>query len=160
MAAPTGFELRRRHFGAGRFRDSAPPTAIGGNELATKQESDQAAGYDYQEMRLSAQTTAALQALGRRHKLTLNTLAQGAWALLLSRYSGEADVVFGGVVSGRQVDLRGIESMVGLFINTLPVRVRIPAGVALTSWLQSIQAAQIEGAPIRTESLGAGPAVE
>ena len=119
------------------------PTAIGGNELAPIEESGQAA-YDYQEMRLSEQTTAALQALGRRHKLTLNTLAQAAWALLLSRYSGETDVVFGGVVSGRQVDLSGIESMVGLFINTLPIRVRIPAGVALTSWLQSIQAAQIE----------------
>ena len=51
---------------------------------------------------------------------------QGAWALLLSRYSGERDVVFGTVVSGRPADAAGVESMVGLFINTLPVRVRVP----------------------------------
>ena len=55
-------------------------------------------------------------------------MVQGAWAVLLSRYSGEDDVVFGVTVSGRPAALPGIESMVGLFINTLPVRVRsIPA---------------------------------
>src|SRR5262249_28580129 len=66
-----------------------------------------------------------LTALARKHRLTLNPLVQGAWALLLSRYSGEKDVVFGTVVSGRPTSLDGSESMMGLFINTLPVRVAV-----------------------------------
>ena len=51
---------------------------------------------------------------------TPGVLRQGAWALVLSRYSGDDDVVFGTIVSGRSVPLRGVESMVGLFINILP----------------------------------------
>ncbi|MEV5141311.1 condensation domain-containing protein, partial [Streptomyces syringium] len=57
--------------------------------------------------------------------LTLNTLVQGAWALLLAGFGGTRDVVFGTTVSGRQPDLAGMESMIGLFINTVPVRLTI-----------------------------------
>ena len=57
--------------------------------------------------------------------LTVNTVVQGAWALLLSRYSGERDVVFGTTVSGRPAELPGVESMVGMFINTVPTRVTV-----------------------------------
>ena len=66
----------------------------------------------------------ALAELGAAHGVTLNTIFQGVWALLLSRHSGEDDVLFGAVTSGRPPELRGIESAVGLFINTLPVRLR------------------------------------
>src|SRR6266850_834097 len=83
-------------------------------------------GYDEQQLKLSAATTSALNAWARTHHLTLNTLAQAAWAILLSRYSGDEDVVYGATVSGRPPDLPGVEAMVGLFINTLPVRVRVP----------------------------------
>jgi non-ribosomal peptide synthase protein (TIGR01720 family) len=65
-----------------------------------------------------------------RHGLTVNTLLQGAWALLLSRYSGESDVVFGATVSGRPPELTGVESMVGMLINTIPTRVQVD-GVSL-----------------------------
>jgi amino acid adenylation domain-containing protein/non-ribosomal peptide synthase protein (TIGR01720 family) len=85
-----------------------------------------------------------LQALGRRHGLTLNTVVQGAWALLLARHSGRDDVVFGGTVSGRPPTLPGVESIVGLFINTLPVRIRVPAEQSLIPWLQDIQARQAD----------------
>lgn len=95
-------------------------------------------------LKLSFETTAALQSLGKKHRLTLNTILQGAWALLLSRYSGEDDVVFGATSSGRPPNLVGSESMVGLFINTLPVRVQIPANKSLISWLQTLQNQQIE----------------
>ena len=101
-------------------------------------------GYAELETQLSTETTAALHALARQNQLTLNTLVQGAWALLLSRYSGEEDVVFGATVSGRPAELPGAEMMVGLFINTLPVRVRIPFEAPLTSWLKSLQAQQVE----------------
>ncbi|WP_344946600.1 amino acid adenylation domain-containing protein [Actinomadura miaoliensis] len=85
---------------------------------------------------LSEQATTALAACARRHGLTLGTLVQGAWGLLLGRMTGRADVVFGTAVSGRGADVAGIESMVGMFVNTLPVRMRWrpgePAAEALT----------------------------
>ncbi len=87
------------------------------------------------------------QALGeraRQSQVTLNTLLQGAWALLLSRYSGEGEVVFGATVAGRPADLAEIESMVGLFINTLPVRVQVDPEHDLLAWLREIQQGQVE----------------
>lgn len=84
-------------------------------------------------------TTDALHALGRLHHLTMNTFVQGAWALLLSCHSGEEDVVFGAVVSGRPPAVDGIEAMVGLFINTVPVRVRVRPEAPLIHWLQQLQ---------------------
>ncbi len=103
-----------------------------------------AAGEDRREEPLSAAVTAALQAWARRHQLTLNTAIQGAWALLLSRYSGERDVVFGAVSSGRSSALPGIETMLGVFINTLPVRAAIPDGATLVEWLRALQERQAE----------------
>ncbi|RKH35462.1 amino acid adenylation domain-containing protein [Corallococcus praedator] len=93
---------------------------------------------------LSQEATASLQSFARRNAVTLNTLAQGAWALLLGRYAGEEDVVFGATVSGRPVDLPDAESMVGLFINSLPIRVGLPSGEAVVPWLQKLQARQLE----------------
>ncbi|QSQ23764.1 non-ribosomal peptide synthase/polyketide synthase [Pyxidicoccus parkwayensis] len=97
------------------------------------------------ELDLSPAATAALQAFARQHQLTAHTLALAAWALVLSRYSGEQDVLFGNTVAGRPAELPGSESMVGLFINSLPTRVRIPSATApLLPWLQALQAAQLE----------------
>jgi amino acid adenylation domain-containing protein len=97
-----------------------------------------------QTLSVPADTTAALRSLARRHQLTLNTLVQGAWAVLLSRYTGTDDVVFGAVVSGRPAAIDGVESMVGLFINTLPVRVSVRPDAALIPWLKQFQASQLE----------------
>ncbi|WP_168199186.1 non-ribosomal peptide synthetase [Pseudorhodobacter turbinis] len=82
-----------------------------------------------------------LRALAREKRLTLATLMQGAWALVLSRYSGLEDVTFGTVLSGRPADLAGAEEMIGLFLQTVPVSVRTGARETLP-WLQSIQSAQ------------------
>jgi amino acid adenylation domain-containing protein/non-ribosomal peptide synthase protein (TIGR01720 family) len=95
-------------------------------------------------IQLSADVTSALQSFARQHHLTLNTLIQGVWALLLSRYSGEEDVVFGATVSGRPPELPGVESMVGLLINTLPVRVQVSPHVSLLCWLKQLQQQQAE----------------
>ncbi len=97
-----------------------------------------------QNLHLSASATASLKILSRQHQLTLNTIAQGACALLLSRYSGEADVVFGTVVAGRPASLAKVESMVGLFVNTLPVRVTVCEKESALSWLKKLQAKQVE----------------
>jgi amino acid adenylation domain-containing protein len=96
--------------------------------------------YEELEIRLPVETTATLQSLARRHHLTLSTLVQGAWAILLSRYSGERDVAFGATVSGRPAELPDVETMAGLFINTLPVRVQVPSDVPVVEWLQEFQA--------------------
>ena len=77
------------------------------------------------EQTLSEELTAGLQALAREHGLTLNTVVQGLWAVLLGRLTGRDDVVFGVTVAGRPAEIAGIEQMVGLFINTVPVRVRL-----------------------------------
>ncbi|AOX02680.1 hypothetical protein BJP34_27455 [Moorena producens PAL-8-15-08-1] len=96
---------------------------------------------DYQELelRLSDQVSHQLESVARQHYVTLSTLVQGAWALLLSRYSGEEDVVFGVTVSGRPPSLDGVETMVGLFINTLPLRLQVSPGEKLIAWWQQIQ---------------------
>jgi amino acid adenylation domain-containing protein len=99
---------------------------------------------DEQGMSMSAQWTERLKAIANRHRLTLNTFVQGAWALLLSCYSGEQDVLFGSVVSGRPAALEGVETTVGLFINTLPVRVQISPEASVLSWLKQLQEQQIE----------------
>ncbi|KAM3095973.1 amino acid adenylation domain-containing protein [Phormidesmis sp. 146-35] len=90
------------------------------------------------------QTTAALQSLVQQHRLTLNTLIQGVWALLLSYHSGSKDVVFGATTAGRPVTLSNSDSMIGMFINTLPVRVQINPDAAFIPWLQAIQVQQSE----------------
>lgn len=96
--------------------------------------------YDDDLIAISATTTNQLQTLAQRHRLTLNTLFQGAWALLLSRYSCQTQVVYGCGVSGRPVDLDGTESMVGVFINTLPVCVNVAPEQPLLLWLKQLQA--------------------
>ncbi len=101
-------------------------------------------GYAEQKAELSRELTAGLQALAARHKLTLQTVTLGAWALLVSRYGGEEDVVFGSAVSGRPAALPGVETMVGMFINTLPVRAQVDDPRPLSSWLQNLQARQLE----------------
>jgi amino acid adenylation domain-containing protein/non-ribosomal peptide synthase protein (TIGR01720 family) len=93
---------------------------------------------------LSHEETAALQAFCREHGLTLNTLVQGAWAILLSRYGGTGDVLFGATISGRPSELPGVEAMIGLFINTLPVRVAVDEGARLIPWLEALQQDQLE----------------
>jgi acyl carrier protein len=100
--------------------------------------------YVEQEGKLSRAMTDALQSLAQQQHITMNTLVQGAWVLLLSGFSGEQDVVFGVTSSGRPVTLPGVDSMVGLFINTLPVRVQVPPEVPLIPWLKELQAQQAE----------------
>ncbi len=92
---------------------------------------------------------AALRAFARRHLLTLNTVVQGAWSLLLGSFtlsdgnSGD-DVTFGGIVSGRPPEIEGVESMVGLFINLLPVRVSNRPDATVAAWLKALQEQQVE----------------
>ncbi|WP_229796441.1 non-ribosomal peptide synthetase, partial [Saccharothrix coeruleofusca] len=89
----------------------------------------------------------------RRAGLTVNTAVQGAWALLLARVSGERDVVFGSTVSGRPAELPGVESVVGMLINTVPTRVSVDAQAEVAVWLRELQAAQSESRRFEHTSL-------
>ncbi|NRN65836.1 hypothetical protein GC106_30510, partial [Kibdelosporangium sp. 4NS15] len=93
---------------------------------------------------LPVEQTERLRDVAQRNGLTVNTVMQGAWGLLLSRYSGASDVVFGTTVSGRPVDLPGVESMIGMFINTLPTRLTVRAGRDMLGWLHDLQTGQAD----------------
>jgi amino acid adenylation domain-containing protein/non-ribosomal peptide synthase protein (TIGR01720 family) len=86
--------------------------------------------------------SAALTAVARSCGLTLNSLVQGAWALFLAAHTGRDDVVFGQVVSGRPPELPGVESMIGLFINTVPVRVRLAPADSFLATVTRLQSEQ------------------
>ncbi|MBF6482001.1 non-ribosomal peptide synthetase, partial [Nocardia cyriacigeorgica] len=91
---------------------------------------------------LTATTLARLESAARDCGATVNTMVQAAWAMLLAMLTGRTDVVFGGTVSGRPPELAGVEDMVGLFINTLPVRVRFAPGESVADLLARVQAEQ------------------
>ncbi|WP_344313823.1 condensation domain-containing protein, partial [Streptomyces rhizosphaericus] len=91
---------------------------------------------------LQADTTRRLGERARELGVTLNTVVQGAWGVVLSRLLGRDDVAFGVTVSGRPADLPGVEDMVGLFINTLPLRLRLRPAETLGGMLVRLQREQ------------------
>ena len=118
------------------------PTPLRVEKLLPRESSS--VSYGEQQIQLTVSATDALQSFVRQHRLTLNNLVQATWGLLLSRYSQETDVVFGATVSGREPSIVGIESMVGLFINTLPMRVQVAPDTQVLALLQDLQVQQVE----------------
>ncbi|MFD0305959.1 non-ribosomal peptide synthase/polyketide synthase [Streptomyces sp. NPDC127119] len=102
---------------------------------------------------LSDAASATLARTARDAGLTVNTVVQGAWALLLARHSAEPDVVFGTTVSGRPDELPGVESMVGMFINTVPTRVHVDGHRPAADWLRELQDVQAESRRFAAASL-------
>lgn len=98
----------------------------------------------WQELQLDMAQSAQLEMRARTAGVPLNTLFQAAWALLLCRYTGQSQAIFGQTISGRPADIDGIERMVGLCINTVPVQVRLRADQPLTSFLQQLHQQQVE----------------
>jgi amino acid adenylation domain-containing protein/non-ribosomal peptide synthase protein (TIGR01720 family) len=97
--------------------------------------------------------TARLKALAATRQLTLNTLFQGVWAMILSRYSGQHDIVFGAITSGRPAALADSDRMVGLFINTMPVRVHADPSEPVVTMLRRLQRDNAEREPYSYSSL-------
>ncbi|WP_141245065.1 non-ribosomal peptide synthetase, partial [Mycobacterium avium] len=91
--------------------------------------------------RVTAETTSAVSELARRRRTTVNTVLQAAWAQLLMMLTGQHDVAFGTAVSGRPAELPGAESMVGLLINTVPVRARATAATTIADLVDQLQCA-------------------
>ncbi|HWS53698.1 MAG TPA: amino acid adenylation domain-containing protein, partial [Pyrinomonadaceae bacterium] len=126
------------------LRGLTAPTHIPANKPAAAGAAEAPSGFAEYRTKLGAEASAALQSLSRQQRLTMNTIVQGAWALLLSRYTDSDDVTFGTVVSGRPASLKGVEQTVGLFINTLPVRVRVSRDALVLDWLHELQSRLIE----------------
>ncbi|WP_181774388.1 non-ribosomal peptide synthase/polyketide synthase [Amycolatopsis pittospori] len=90
-------------------------------------------------LELPEQATSALAELARSRGLTLNTLVQTAWSLVLGKLTGRSDVVFGATIAGRPPELAGVERMIGLFINTVPVRITVDPAERLGALLDRVQ---------------------
>jgi amino acid adenylation domain-containing protein len=99
--------------------------------------------YSLQTLKLSEQLTANLKLVATQNQITLNTMVQASWALLLSRYYGSEDVVFGATRACRHATVAGAGLMVGLFINTLPMRVSVKSERPVREWLKDLRAKQI-----------------
>nr|AGS49961.1 long-chain-fatty-acid--CoA ligase [uncultured bacterium esnapd26] len=126
-----------------------------------------AADYDHRIVHLSADLHTRLLQLARDHGLTLNTVVQGAWAMVLARLLRRTDVVFGATVACRPAVLPGVESMPGLMMNTVPVRVPLDGGQSAMDMLAELQRRQAAliphqhlGLPEIQKSAGSGAAFD
>jgi amino acid adenylation domain-containing protein/non-ribosomal peptide synthase protein (TIGR01720 family) len=135
--------LQRRDAGESRayWREALAgleaPTPVVIDKLAT----DGRRGFQEQLLALTVEETQRLESFARTHQTTVNTLMQLSWAYLLHRYSGEAQVCFGAITSGRPAEVPGVEQMIGLFINTIPVKVAFEHGSATTSLVAGLHRA-------------------
>jgi hypothetical protein len=118
------------------------PTSL--QNLDTKNLFPQEEIYEERHITLSATTTEALYSLARQNQLTPSTLFQGAWAILLSRYSCEKKVLYGCTVAGRPIELLTEKPLIGLFVNSLPVWVSVDAEKSLLAWLKQLQIQLVE----------------
>jgi hypothetical protein len=100
--------------------------------------------FEERQRRLDARASSALRAFAAERQLTLSTVLQGAWALLLHRYTHEHAIVFGVTVSGRPPELAGVEEMVGPFINVVPLRVDVDPMLTVGAYLQALQDVSLE----------------
>ncbi|PAC33025.1 condensation domain-containing protein, partial [Caldifermentibacillus hisashii] len=130
-----------KEFWATKLKGFTEPTQF---NLAAPMKGFDQQGYEEYWWHLSKDLTHSLNHIVKEHKITLNTIIQSAWALLLSYYSGTKDVLFGATSSGRPADLPGVENMVGLFISTLPVRAQIPDDEVLLEWMKNFQSQLME----------------
>ncbi len=119
------------------------PTGFGVDHTPSPAGIAETAVYHECELALDADTSRALQQLAQSHSLTLGVLIQGAWGVLLSAYSGMNDVLFGATVSGRPPQIADVDAMVGLFINTLPVRIRLDPAQLLLAYFTALRDAQL-----------------
>jgi amino acid adenylation domain-containing protein len=152
LAAQDSSEAER--FWKQTLQDFTAPTALVVDRFTDLSASrSEVVRHEELQLRLPVETSAELQAFARQHRLTMFTLLQGAWALLLGRYNGSEDVVFGTTVSVRPHELPDVESAAGLFINTIPVRARLPADADLLSWFKELQLDTVEAREHQHSSL-------
>jgi len=131
-----------RDYWSGHLAGFDGPTTIGRTAQpslsASPQEMHAGAAYP-----VGADLTGRLTAYGRAHRLTLNSLIQGAWATVIAGLSGRHDVCFGMTITHRPVGLSHIEDMAGIFVNILPMRVALDPARPMAGWLHDVQHTQV-----------------
>jgi len=125
-----------------RFRPP-PDLRIGAQESSQSSSLNKYPRRASQSRALSEDLTATLKIIAQQNEVTLNTMVQASWALVLSRYYGSQDIVFGATRACRHATLSESASMVGLFINTLPLRVEVDPRQPLLEWLKQLRQQQI-----------------
>jgi hypothetical protein len=102
--------------------------------------------YEYNEhiFNLDKELTDGLVSVAQKNNVTFNIVFQALWGLILNRYNSTEDAVFGAVVSGRPHEVPGVDKMVGLFINTIPVRIRLEKDKAFSTLIKDLQLASLE----------------
>lgn len=130
--------LAAEQFWREQLRGISRPTPLPLRQARLSTQSMVGSTYGKQVAQLSYALSARLRAVARERQVTVNTLLQASWAFVLSRYTGQTDVLFGMVVAGRSPELPGAESVVGLCVNTIPVRICVPRQGTLGDWLQHI----------------------
>ncbi|BBH45227.1 non-ribosomal peptide synthetase [Pseudomonas sp. KU43P] len=125
-----------------RLAELQGPTQLAG--AAGTRNAAGAQGHDALYLHWDEQRTQRLREQAQRLRVTPNTLVQAAWVLLLQRYTGQQTVCFGATVSGRPASLAGADSLLGLFINTLPIIQTPHPAQPLHAWLQQLQTCNLE----------------
>ncbi|WDD98094.1 non-ribosomal peptide synthetase [Thalassomonas actiniarum] len=134
--------LQQDSDGAQAFWQQELAALEGPTPLPSARDADNSPGCDELSLSLTPEQTGQLSEFARKSQVTLSVVLQGAWAYLLSAYSREKSVVFGTTVSGRPAQINDVDKMIGLFINTIPVRVGLDKEQGLQAWLKDIHQGQ------------------
>lgn len=134
-AAPTPLPAGNPHLDAARAQEAHCHTNAGYSDDRQVPKP----GHGRCELRLSHRLTEALDQLASESAITINTIVQGAWGLLLARHGGVEDVAFGAIRACRHIPLPGAASMVGVLINSVPVRIPVPRDETLIPWLEELR---------------------
>jgi thioesterase domain-containing protein/acyl carrier protein len=118
------------------LKDFERPTLVGNRNQSQKNVEN---NFQTKSLKLSHEQSQQLRDFSQRNQITLNTLIQGVWALLLSRYVEHEDIAFGTIVSGRSIDLPNAALMAGMYMNVLPLRIRLNDSEKFSDWLKSLQ---------------------
>ncbi len=127
-------EKKQKVFWEKYFRDFDSPTKLPYSKFGVTNK-----GYDKERRIFSNDISQKVHSFSKERNITLNTIFQASWALVLNNYVSQDDIMFGVTVSGRSADLEGIQNIVGLFINTIPIRVKVEKNKKIIDWLNEIQ---------------------
>ncbi|RZK05026.1 MAG: hypothetical protein EOO46_16155, partial [Flavobacterium sp.] len=118
------------------LKDFENPTLVGSRAKSQKSSDN---SFHTKALKLSAEESQRLRDFSQKNQITLNTLIQGVWALLLSSFVEREDIAFGTIVSGRSIDLPNAELMAGMYMNVLPLRIRSNDTDIFSDWLKALQ---------------------
>lgn len=129
-------QTKSRNFWTELLRDFNRPTLVGNRKQLQKSSESI---FQTKSLKLSEDESKKLRDFSQKNQITLNTLVQGIWAILLGCYVEHDDIAFGTIVSGRSIDLPNAERLAGMYMNVLPLRIRLDHSEKISDWLKSLQ---------------------